>query len=149
MATSTSAKASNVYEALLQIQKGGIEGIVKDAKNPHFKNTYITLGALLEKVLPALAEKGVLLSQIPVEINGAPALTTLFIHPASDTQLGGSVPLMLERDNPQGLGSAITYARRYALMSMLGLVADEDDDGQAASPLASTPTTSRTSGPLF
>lgn len=161
MATSTSAGKGSVdiYEALLEIQTEGIEGVTKDAKNPHFKNTYITLGTLLDKVLPVLTAKGLVLTQTPCFVENvgpvSPALRTELTHVKSGTSVFGTVPLMLERDNPQGLGSAITYARRYALMSMLSLVADEDDDGQKASPVREVvnvghdPMTSPTKGPLF
>jgi hypothetical protein len=129
--------AKDVYEALLEIQTEGIEGVTKDAKNPHFKNTYITLGKLLEVVCPVLTSKGVLLTQTPTTVggDGGPGLWTSLTHLESGTSVDGKVPLMLEKNNPQGLGSAITYLRRYALMSMLNLVADEDDDGVAASPI--------------
>lgn len=134
MPTSTKdVSRGSVYEALLEIQEAGIEGVTKDAKNPHFKNTYIQLGTLLDRVVPELTKRGILLTQTPSAAGPNPALTTSLLHVPSGTEIKGTVPLMLERDNPQGLGSAITYARRYALMSMLCLVADEDDDGQAAS----------------
>ena len=127
--------AKDINEALLEIQTEGIEGVSKDAQNPHFKNTYITLGKLLEKVKPVLSSKGVMLVQIPVEtLQGTPGLETMLYHPESNTRITGTSPLMLEKDNPQGLGSAITYLRRYSLMSILGLVADDDDDGEKASP---------------
>lgn len=125
--------AKNVYEALLEIQKEGIEGIAFDSTNPHFKNRYISLGKLVETITPILNAKGVLLSQIPASIGTEPALLTALYHPESDTSIEGACPLVLEKNNSQGLGSAITYTRRYALLSMLGLVADEDDDGAAAS----------------
>lgn len=151
MPTSTSGGKGSVYEALLEIQNEGIEGITKDAKNPHFKNTYITLGKLLDVVKPVLTEKGILLTQTPTNLGpqGEPGLWTSLTHLASGTSIDGKVPLMLERSNPQGLGSAITYARRYALMSMLNLVADEDDDGQAASPVREVVNEGGTSKPLF
>ena len=126
--------AKDVYEALFEIQKEGIEGVTKDAKNPHFKNTYISLGKLLEVVRPILTAKGLLLVQTPTSVGPVPALDTTLAHIESGSAISDSVPLMLEKDNPQGLGSAITYSRRYSLMSMLGLVADEDDDGEKASP---------------
>jgi hypothetical protein len=128
--------AKDIYAALLELQEKDIENITKNAKNPHFKNTYITLNKLLEVVRPVLTSKGVLLTQTPTTTStGEPGLWTSLTHLESGTSIDGKVPLMLEKDNPQGLGSAITYLRRYALMSMLGLVADEDDDAQAASPV--------------
>lgn len=124
---------ATIQSELLEIQREGIEGLTKDSKNPHFKNTYISLGKLMDKVLPVLNGHGIILTQAPSELFAAPALTTTLYHVESDTSITYTTPLMLEKDNPQGLGSAITYMRRYALMSILGLVADEDDDGEAAS----------------
>ena len=125
--------AKDVYEALLEIQKEGVEGITFDSTNPHFKNRYISLGKVVETLKPILNEKGLLLSQIPVSLVGTPALQTVLYHPESDTSIEGVVPLVLDKATSQALGSAITYTRRYALLSMLSLVADEDDDGAAAS----------------
>lgn len=123
-----------IAQKLYEIQREGVGGLTKDSTNPHFKNTYISLGKLLDVVTPILNEKGVLLLQSPTELDGAPALTTAFVDTTDGDSVESTVPLMLEKDNPQGLGSAITYARRYCIMSMLGLVADEDDDGEKASP---------------
>lgn len=131
MPTTTKGLLGKLHE----VQTEGIEGVTKDAKNPHFKNTYISLGKLLDAVVPVLTEKGLVLVQTPGGFNGTPSLKTAIIDVETGETLEGECPLMLERDNPQGLGSAITYLRRYALMSMLGLVADEDDDGQKASPV--------------
>lgn len=124
---------SDIYSALFDIQKQGIEGLTKDSTNPHFKNTYISLGKLIDTVAPILTDAGILLIQQPTTVDGAPALRTVLYHTESGTSVEDTTPLMLEKDNPQGLGSAITYQRRYSLMSVLGLVADEDDDGNAAS----------------
>lgn len=129
---------SGVVGKLHAIQTEGFEGLTKDAKNPHFRNTYISLGKLLDVVLPKLNAKGLVLFQTPSVLgfdNSKPSLKTAFVDVETGETVEGEVPLMLEKDNPQGLGSAITYARRYALMSMLGLVADEDDDGEKASPV--------------
>lgn len=137
---------ATIHEKILEVQKD-LPDVVKDSKNPHFKNTYVSLSALMSVVLPALQAKGLLLTQTPGYILAAPAppepaLITQITDPESGDSIGGAMPLMLEKHNPQGLGSAITYARRYALMSILGIVADEDDDGNSASQraVASAPT---------
>lgn len=122
----------SLNEKLLEIQKAGIEGVVFDSSNPHFKNRYISLGSLLDKVLPVLNDKGIVVTQIPTATGPTPSLSTVFVDTESGERLEGTVPLVLQKDDPQGVGSAITYMRRYALLSMLGLVADEDDDGEAA-----------------
>jgi hypothetical protein len=136
--------ADSLYKALLAAQKE-MPDLQKNAVNPHFKNSYISLDSLMEQVLPVLHKHDLLLLQWPtaldrntsgdyVQLGTSPALRTKLVHIPTGDSCEDVMPLTLERDNPQGQGSAITYARRYALMSILGLVADEDDDGQAASP---------------
>lgn len=118
---------------LLEVQREGVE-LVKDARNPHFRNSYITLDKLLEAVIPILNSKDIVLLQMPATTEtGQPALTTMFVDTETGDTFDGTMPLILQKQDPQGVGSAITYARRYMLMSALGLVADEDDDGNAGS----------------
>jgi hypothetical protein len=105
----------------------------KNAINPHFGNKYISLDVLMGQVLPVLNEHGFILIQSPTTMADGPALRTTLLHADSGDAVSDVMPLLLEKLNPQGLGSAITYARRYALMSLLGLVADEDDDAERAS----------------
>jgi hypothetical protein len=128
---------ANIGEALLAFQKEA-PAIQKNAINPHFKNSYISLERLTETVMPILHKHGLVVTQWPTHIATAsgevePALRTSLIHAPSDQMQQDTMPLVLDKENPQGQGSAITYARRYALMSILGLVADEDDDGSAGS----------------
>lgn len=113
-----------------------------DASNPHFKNKYVTLGKVLETVLPLLQSKGILLTQFLSTVYGTsdPALNTRFRDTETGELYDETVPLVLEKQTPQALGSAITYFRRYAILSALGLVGDEDDDAEAAtSSVGSTP----------
>lgn len=122
----------SLSEKLLEVQKQGVT-LVKDARNPHFKNRYLTLEKLLDTMLPILNEKGILVLQMPATVdNGQPALTTMLVDTETGDTFDGTMPLILQKNDPQGVGSAITYARRYMLMSALGLVADEDDDGESA-----------------
>ena len=69
--------------------------------------------------------------------HGHPALLYRLAHATTGEVLEGVMPLLLDKQNAQGLGSAITYARRYSLCAVLNIVADEDDDGQKASQGAS------------
>jgi ERF superfamily len=122
-------------EALLEVQKNA-PSLQKDAINPHFGNSYISLQSLTEQILPILNENELVLIQSPSHVGDGPngpvgALTTQIIHVPTGQTLADTMLLMGKTD-PQGQGSAITYARRYALMSILGLVADEDDDGERA-----------------
>lgn len=126
------AATKTLAQALLDAQ-AGMPAIQKSAINPHFRSRFVPLDGLLEQVLPVLNEHGLVLSQSPTTLeNGTgpvPALRTRLIHAASGDSIEDVMLLMVAKDDPQGQGSAITYARRYALMAVLGLVADEDDDG--------------------
>lgn len=130
----------SLSEKLLKIQKQSVS-LVKDAQNPHFKNKYVTLDKLLDTMLPLLNDEGILLIQMPGSIDGQPALSTMLVDVESGEDFSGVMPLILPKQDPQGVGSAITYARRYMLMSALGLVADEDDDGNAGSSIENAPVT--------
>lgn len=124
--------------ALLEAQKDA-PGLQRDAINPHFRSNYVSLDSLVAVVLPILNKHGIVVMQTPTISDGRPALRTKLIHAASGESEEDTMLLELEKDTPQGQGSAITYARRYSLMSMLGLVADVDDDGNAATPQNGTP----------
>jgi hypothetical protein len=117
---------TNVLKALLRA-KQEIGKVAKNAKNPHFKNTYADINALLEAVEPILLDKGLLLIQ---PINDG-KVSTIIIHAESGEQMESSIDLPT-LSNPQQMGSAITYYRRYTLQSLLSLQA-EDDDANTAS----------------
>lgn len=124
--------ADNIIEALFNVQQKGLKP-VKGGTNPHFKSKYVTLDSLLEVVIPALAEEDVLLLQTLCDIEGTPAINTALVHVPSQNTLEARTPMVFAKADPQGVGSAITYYRRYALMALLGLVGEEDDDGNKAS----------------
>jgi len=122
---------SEIHDALFRIQKAA-PSLRKDARNPHFGNTYITLDAVMDAVKPLLHAEGILIMQLPAAAGPEPALTTVLYHTESETYVSGTMPMVLDRQGPQAVGSAITYYRRYSILSMLGLVADEDDDAESA-----------------
>ncbi len=121
---------SALSKALLMFQGEGVH-LQLDAINPHYKNRYISLGSLMGDVMPVLNKCGLVLLQMPTEVGGEPALTTRIMEASSGEFVEATMPLSLAKVDPQSQGSAITYARRYALMAFLGLVADEDTDGNA------------------
>lgn len=123
------AAATTLPQALLAFQAEGVK-LQKDAINPHFKNRYISLDSLMADVLPVLNKCGLVLLQLPTEVDGVPSLTTRLVHAGTGDAVEATMPLALQKVDPQSQGSALTYARRYALMAFLGLVADEDTDGR-------------------
>lgn len=116
--------------------------VPKDATNPHFRNRYATLQALTESARPLLSKHGLgVVQTFNANIEGVEIVTTL-LH-TSGQSIGGTLFLRPSKADPQGFGSAITYGRRYAYAAILGLVTDEDDDGNAASAPAQTPKTTQ------
>jgi hypothetical protein len=116
----------SIYVKLHEAKKS-IGVVKKNAKNPHFKNTYADLNALIEAVEPILLENSLILLQ---PIKDGKVFTEIV-----DIESGESVVSSIDlptSGNPQQMGSAITYFRRYTLQSLLSLQAD-DDDGQMAS----------------
>ncbi len=113
--------------------------IQKDGLNPHFKSKYMSLDTIIGEVGPVLSKNGLIWVTLPCrDDKGEPALRYRIIHADSKEELGDTIPLLLSKSDPQGQGSAITYARRYSLVAVLNLVADEDDDGNSASPTRTT-----------
>jgi hypothetical protein len=125
-------EGETIYTALLAFQAEGV-ALQKDALNPHFKSRYLSLDALLGQILPLLNKCGIVLVQAPGSVDGQPVLATALYHVKSGTSVEAGMLLVMDKLTPQGQGAAITYARRYSLMAMLGLVADEDTDGHVTS----------------
>lgn len=105
---------------------GATEGAKKDTENPHFKRKYADLESVMDACKSALSENSLAVAQ---SIRGDFMITRLW-H-SSGQWLEGSTPLLIGKQDMQGLGSAMTYARRYGLMAIIG-IAPEDDDGNAA-----------------
>lgn len=107
----------------------------KDAQNPFFKSSYATLGSILEVLNPVLGKHGLSFTQLTdVDEDGKVYLDTQIMH-KSGQWLRGRRPLVCkDPTDPQKMGSAESYARRYALQSAFGITADDDDANQAAAP---------------
>lgn len=124
-------------EAFIKVQQE-LPKIKKDAENPFFNSKYVPLENVIDEALPILNKNGFGLTQQVTYVTKEegtgyePVLKTTLMHSSGEV-LEGIMLLMLKSPNPQEQGSAITYARRYSLMSLLGLVGDEDDDGNSAS----------------
>ena len=123
IATSLAAAQMNMGKAL------------KQSNNPHFRSKYADLGSVMDACLPALNEHGIAVIQPTGEDEQGRFVETILIHGESGEQLSCRVPLIVSKNDMQGYGSAVTYARRYGLMAMAG-IAPEDDDGNAAAKAA-------------
>jgi len=122
---------STIHEAMFAAQME-FPLVKKTDKNPFFKSTYAGLPSVLEVVLPILHSHELYIVQSPISEESRVGVRTTIAH-ISGESITGEFTMTLAKNDPQGAGSAITYARRYALVSMLGLNVDEDDDGNAAS----------------
>lgn len=107
--------------------------VKKTDTNPFFKSKYAGLPTVMEVALPILHKNGLYVSQSPISEGERVGVKTTITHAESGDSIEGSFTMNLAKNDPQGAGSAITYARRYALVSMLGLNVDEDDDGNLGS----------------
>jgi len=105
---------------------------LKTATNPHFRSRYVDLAGCVEAVMDALNDEGIALVQRTHESQGGVNVETVFVHESGETMSAGTLHVPAPKHDPQGYGSALTYARRYSLMAACG-IAPEDDDGNAAS----------------
>ena len=117
-------------KAFIAAQKA-TEAVKKASTNPAFKSRYADLAVVVEAVIPALNESGIAVIQSPSFDGDLVSVTTVLLH-ESGSSVTGTLSMRPTKMDPQGVGSAITYARRYALLAMAG-AAPEDDDGHAAS----------------
>ena len=108
-----------------------MEGAKKDSKNPFFNSNYADLHAVIKSSFPYLSKHGLSVTQGNEMIMGAVCVTTTLMH-TSGQWIRSKVKLPLEKKNAQGVGSAITYGRRYGLSAIVG-IAQYDDDAQSIS----------------
>lgn len=125
--------AGGIYAALAKAQ-AEMGKAVKDTNNPHFKTKYADLGSVMDACMGALNRNGICVVQPAGEDDRGRYVETILFH-ASGQSLSCRVPLIVQKNDMQGYGSAVTYARRYGLMCMAG-IAPEDDDGAAAAKAA-------------
>lgn len=128
----------NEVAKALAAAKAKFKPAVRDATNPHFNSKFVSLAGVLDAVDAALSGAGLaLVQQTDLAEDGAMVLHSRLFH-ESGQWLGSVYPIRPVKNDPQGVGSAITYARRYASMALLGIAAEDDDgDGEAASQPAS------------
>lgn len=105
---------------------------LKSKNNPAFRSKYADLGACIEAVIDALNSNGITLLQRTHPDDSGVTVETILLHESGDSWASGPLHVPASKQDPQGYGSALTYARRYSLMAACG-IAPEDDDGNAAS----------------
>jgi len=105
---------------------------LKTSTNPHFRSKYADLSNCVEAVIGALNDNGIGLMQRTYESKDGVMVETVFIHESGEIMECGLLHVPASKQDPQGYGSALTYARRYSLLAATGL-APEDDDGNSAS----------------
>ena len=121
----------NLGKALNEFQ-AELVTVGKNSDNPFFKSKYADLAEIMKQAQPVLTKHGLSVLQLLDNLDGKPALTTIVLHTSGEMQKG-TIPLVLAKDDPQGVGSAVTYMRRYGYAAALQIVIDEDDDGNKAS----------------
>lgn len=105
---------------------------LKDAENPFFKSTYVPLENVTESITETATKNGLAFSQEPSFDDGMVTVTTLVMHSSGEWIEYEPLKMKPVKNDPQAFGSAITYAKRYALSAIFGITSDKDDDGNEA-----------------
>lgn len=128
-------KSESIKELLTALAKaqGKISAAKKDSTNPHFKSKYADLAACWEAIKEPLSSNGLSLTQWVTTAEKGVSVVTVLGHSSGEFMSSEATFPVKDIGNPQSMGSSITYARRYCLSAAIGLVADDDDDGNAAS----------------
>ncbi len=127
----TSESIINISAALVAAQADAVSAKF-DSVNPHFRNRYASLAEVIDVMKPVLAKHGLSIIQLPEVSDTGVVLTTRIVH-SSGEWMESNYPIQPSKNDPQGWGSGITYARRYTAPGILFIASEEDDDGNAAS----------------
>jgi len=128
----TSEQIDKLYPAFIAFQ-AEVPSVLKDGNNPHFKSKYATLPAITESVRPYLAKHGLGFTQSLAYRDGVQLIFTRVMHTSGQWMEDEGYILNPTKNDPQGMASAVTYARRNTLGATCGIVTEEDDDGNKAS----------------
>lgn len=124
-----SQETKDLFASLAKAQ-GEIRGAEKDGHNPHFKSSYATLASVWDACRAPLSKHGLSIVQTLEQNDKGWVVETVLGH-SSGQFISGACPVVTPQQSMQALGSAISYARRYSLMAIVG-IAPEDDDGEIA-----------------
>lgn len=123
---------ANIAVALVKFN-GEVSKIGKDSENPHFKNAYASLDNIIDEIRPILQKHGLSIMQFPGGDGERFTMTTMLLHESGEWIESQPIVMKPVKNDPQGIGSCTTYARRYSLSAFLSLNTGEDDDGEGAS----------------
>lgn len=134
------SESINELATALALAQGEVENASKTSTNPHFRSKYADLAEIINTVRPVFARHGLAIVQSPSYADGLVSVTTLLTH-KSGQWIRDTASAPAPKLDPQGVGSAVTYLRRYALGAFACIASEADDDGNAASakPRANTP----------
>lgn len=119
-----------ITKALIFFQTN-LKPVSKDSTNPFFKSKYASISAIWECIRKPLGENGLAVSQLPRIQDNNIVLTTLLLHTSGEWLCSDLLVTPGKQNDAQSVGSALTYARRYALSAILGICSEEDDDAEA------------------
>jgi hypothetical protein len=125
-----STSVGELFSALAKVQRT-IKDAHLDASNPHFRSKYASLTSVLAAARVACASEGISIIQLAGTNEGRATVTTVLGH-SSGEWISSCLEVPLDKPTAQGMGSALTYARRYSLAAAVGIAAEEDDDGNEA-----------------
>lgn len=126
-----SSPSLNEFFAALAKATTQFKPVLKQNTNPFFKSKYADLGTVIEATKEALSKNGLALVQFP-GVDGTAAVITSILGHSSGQYMGCVLKMPVSKGDAQGIGSAITYARRYAYQALVGVAAEEDDDANSA-----------------
>ncbi len=139
-----SDEVTELAKAMLEVQRA-VRPACKDSFNEFTRSKYATLGSVMEACRDTLIDNGIWVTQFPVDVGVSHTLglVTKMVHVDSGQWQSSLLVMPLPKNDPQGYGSALTYARRYGLSALVGIVT-EDDDGNLASTTSSNQASSTT-----
>lgn len=136
---SSSHDITELAKAMLKVQQS-VAPAAKDSNNTFANSRYASLNAVIDACRDALIAQSVWVVQYPVPAEaGHLGLVTKLVHGESGQWQASLMVVPLPKNDPQGYGSALTYARRYSLATLIGLVSEADDDAEAATPRRGKP----------
>lgn len=123
---------SKLWESFVSAQKDMCNPVF-DSVNPHFRNKYASLASVRNSIVPVLNKHGIAVIQELCKTDSGLSCTTILIHSSGEKYSCSPFEINTSKMDAQGLGAASTYARRYQLQAVCGVVGDEDDDGNEIS----------------